>query len=295
MIDELIKNPRYDFSIISDRPDFVWPEGKRIALYLAINIEHFSYGCGFGAKINQTNPEPDVANFSWRDYGNRVGIWRLHSMCKELNIPVTLLVNSSIYSYAPSILDLFMDLPGEIAAHGYTNSESQSEWAYDKEFQFIDRVTNFHKEYDKKPPKGWLSPWVSETGNTSDILKKIGYEYTLNWCHDDQPTLLSTTHGPLVSVPYPQELNDIPAVLIRGASATEFKEMIIDHFNELVEFGGNFSTVMGIALHPYIMGQPHRLHQLRQAIDYIYNSGLVWKTTPGAISDYVLRKSVLKV
>jgi len=133
-------------------------------------------------------------------------------------------------------------------------------------------------------PEGWLSPWISESAVTPDLLREAGFRYTLNWCHDDQPTLMRTRAGALWSIPYPQELNDIPMIIGRQMDAKDFAQMIIDQFDEMLEQSAAQPLVMGLALHPYIVGQPYRLRHLRRALRHIADHrGDVWVTTPGAI------------
>jgi hypothetical protein len=135
---------------------------------------------------------------------------------------------------------------------------------------------------------GWLSPWISESFHTPDLLKEAGFRYTLNWCHDDQPVLMDTRSGPLWAVPYPQELNDIPMIMGRQMDAKDFAQMIIDQFDEMLLQSEKQSLVMGIALHPYIVGQPYRLRHLRRALAHIAGCrDDIWLTTPGAIVDAV--------
>ena len=140
-------------------------------------------------------------------------------------------------------------------------------------------------------PAGWLSPWISESRLTPDLLAETGYRYTLNWCHDDQPVAMRTRSGrTLWSVPYPQELNDIPAIVARQMDGKDFAQMIIDQFDEMLEQSTRQPLVMGIALHPYIVGQPYRLRHLRRALRHIDAAaarGGVWLTTPGAICTHV--------
>ena len=140
-------------------------------------------------------------------------------------------------------------------------------------------------------PAGWLSPWISESVHTPDLLVESGYRYTLNWCHDDQPTAMRTRSGAaLWAIPYPQELNDIPAVMARLMSGSDFADMILDQFEEMLRQSVDQPLVMGIALHPYIAGQPHRLRPLRRALEHLCaerSSPGVWWTTPGRISDWI--------
>jgi peptidoglycan/xylan/chitin deacetylase (PgdA/CDA1 family) len=134
-------------------------------------------------------------------------------------------------------------------------------------------------------PSGWLSPWISESAATPDLLAETGYRYTLNWCHDDQPTRMATRAGPLWSVPYPQEINDIPMIVARQMTGREFADMVVDHFDEMLEQSQEQPLVMGIALHPYLVGQPHRLRPLRQALVHLAAASGTWWTTPAKICD----------
>ncbi len=134
---------------------------------------------------------------------------------------------------------------------------------------------------------GWLSPWISESFVTPDLLKQTGYRYTLDWCHDDQPTLFETRDGPLWSIPYPQELNDIPMIVARQMDGRDFADMIVDNFDEMLRQSKEQPLVMGIALHPYLVGQPYRLLHLRRALKHIVKAKKAWLTTPGKICGVV--------
>ncbi|MDP2031921.1 MAG: polysaccharide deacetylase, partial [Polaromonas sp.] len=139
-------------------------------------------------------------------------------------------------------------------------------------------------------PQGWLSPWIAESPVTPDLLAETGYRYTLNWCHDDQPVRQTTSHGSLWSIPYPQELNDIPMIVARQMDGKDFAQMIIDNFDEMLEQSVQQPLVMGIALHPYIVGQPYRLRHLRRALQHIAqqrDAGHIWISTPGAICSHM--------
>src|SRR5580693_3611327 len=116
---------RYSYRPITDRPDYSWPNGRRLAVYVALNLEHFAFGEGLGAELAPGGPQPDVLNYAWRDYGNRVGVWRLLDLFADLRMPVTLLVNSAIYDYCPEVVAAFRQRGDEIVGHGRTNSERQ--------------------------------------------------------------------------------------------------------------------------------------------------------------------------
>src|SRR5713226_4968178 len=116
---------RYRYSPITERPDYSWPDGKRLAVYIALNVESYRFGAGLIEELLPPAPQPDTLNYAWCDYGNRVGIWRLLQLVKDLDLPITLLVNSDVYATAPAIIKPFRERGDEIACHGRTNSERQ--------------------------------------------------------------------------------------------------------------------------------------------------------------------------
>ena len=278
---------RYAYSAITRRPDFSWPEGRRLAVYIGFNIEHFEFGSGLGAALGPKTPEPDVLNYSWRDYGNRVGVWRCLELFDALKLPVGALINTALYDYCPEVIEAFVKRGDELIAHGHTNSERQGEMKPEDEKALLRYCRERIKKESGAAPAGWLSPWISESLATPDLLAETGYRYTLNWCHDDQPTLFNTASGKLWSIPYPQELNDIPMIVVRQMDARDFADMIVDNFDEMLEQSMAQPLVMGIALHPYIVGQPYRLRHLRRALSHVAKGKGVWLTTPGKICDAV--------
>ena len=282
----LATHARYAYSAISRRSDYAWPGGRRLAVYVAINLEHFEFGRGMGAKL-APSAEPDVLNYAWRDYGNRVGAWRLLELFDALRLPVAVLANTAIYDYCPELMAAHRVRGDEVVGHGHTNSERQSDMSEAEEAALIRAcMARIEKEEGKKP-RGWLSPWIAESRSTPDLLKEAGFDYTLNWCHDDQPLPFATRAGEFWSVPYPQEINDIPAIVARQNSAAEFADMIIGCYEEMKTQSAHQPLVMGIALHPYIVGQPHRLRELRRALQHIVADDRAWLAAPGAILDHV--------
>ena len=276
---------RYDYSPIVGRPDFAWPEGKRLAVYVALNLEHYAFGEGLTEELVPGMQQPDVLNYSWRDYGNRVGAWRLLELFEQLRLPVSVLVNSEAYDHCPQLIAAFRARGDEIAAHGRTNSEAQ--WGLDEasERQLIAGVTASNERHENRRPHGWLGPWIAETPVTPDLLHEAGYAYVLDWCADDQPLWLATRTGRILAVPYPQELNDSCAIIGRRVGAGEFADMIVDQLDEMLEQSAAQPLVMGIALHSYIVGQPFRLRQLRRALAHVAaRRDAVWLTTAGAIA-----------
>jgi allantoinase len=279
---------RYHYSSITHRPHFTWPSGKRLAVYIGLNLEHFAFGEGLGAELAPGGPHPDVLNYAWRDYGNRVGVWRLIDLFDDLSLPASVLVNSSIYHYCPEVMDAFRKRGDEVVGHGRTNSERQGHLSEAEERILIKEATGIITRAEGRQPVGWLGPWISQSALTPDLLAEAGYHYLLDWCMDDQPVWFTTRNGGrILSVPYPQELNDIPSIVGRKDSADQFATMIIDNFEEMLSQSAKQSLVMGIALHPYLVGQPYRLRHLRRALEAIVaRRDDVWITTAGQIAEY---------
>ena len=285
---------RYAYHPWPQRPEYRWPGGARLAVYLGLNLEHFAFGEGLGAELapganGGGGPQPDVLNYAWRDYGNRVGAWRVLELLEELSLPATVLLNSAMYDYAPELVAAHRARGDEIAGHGRSNSERQSTLPEAEERALIAEATAAIARQEGAAPRGWLSPWIAESRATPDLLAEAGYRYTLNWCADDQPIWMSTRAGRLLAIPYPQEVNDIPAIVARKDGAAQFAEMVLDDFAErLRQVRDGKPQVMGIALHPYLIGQPYRLRALRRALAVIAAAREeVWITTAGGILDHV--------
>lgn len=285
---------RFPYSPLVTRPVYDWPGGRRLAVYVALNLEHFSFGEGLGAELAPGGPQPDILNYAWREYGNRVGVWRLLALFEELGLPASILVNSALYGHCPEVMAACRRRGDEIVGHGRTNAERQGTLDEAAERALIAEATRVLTGHEGRAPAGWLGPWISESRVTPDLLAEAGYRYVLDWCMDDQPVRLATRCGRgLLSVPYPQEVNDIPAIVARKDSAGQFAEMIVDTFDEMLAQAEDGPLVMGIALHPYIVGQPHRLRALRRALAHIARGGdRVWITRAGDIAGEVIARGL---
>jgi allantoinase len=277
---------RYRYSPITERPVYDWPGGKRLAVYLALNLEWFAFGEGLGAELAPGGPQPDVLNYAWRDYGNRVGVFRLAELFAELELPVSLLINSQMIEQAPQAVDAFQG--AELVGHGRTNSERQGTLGEAEEAALISETTVAIEKHSGMRPRGWLGPWISQSPLTPDLLQEDGYDYLLDWCHDDQPVWMTTRKGKILSVPYPQELNDIPQIVARKREGAEFADMILDAYEVMRAECEQRPLVMGVALHPYLVGWPHRFKHLARALRSIADKAddKVWFTTAGTIAEH---------
>jgi peptidoglycan/xylan/chitin deacetylase (PgdA/CDA1 family) len=281
---------RFDYQAIHQRQPYRWPNGSGLAVYLGFNIEHFAFGEGLGAAIGPASPQPDVLNYSWREYGNRVGSWRCLELFDSLGLPAAALINTALYDHCPELVAACVSRGDELVGHGHSNAERQAAMSEADEARLLAQCRARMQQESGQSPAGWLSPWISESLHTPDLLAETGYGYTLNWCHDDQPLPMRTRSGQaLWAVPYPQELNDIPMIIARQMDGKDFAQMIIDQLDEMLEQSQakeSAPLVMGIALHPYIVGQPYRLRHLRRALQHVAaarDRGQVWMTTPGDI------------
>ncbi len=279
---------RYSYRPITDRPVYDWPGGKRLALYLGVNHEVFRFGDGHGAELAPPKTQPDVMNYAWRDYGNRVGVWRLFDLFDRLGLRTTALLNADVLDQCPGLAEACRDRGDEIAAHGATNAEAQGELSRADEARLIADVTDRLAALGVRPT-GWLGPWISESAGTPDLLAEAGYRYVLDWAHDDQPVSLTTAHGDLLSVPYSQEINDIPAIIGRKQEAETFAAMIDAAVGQLLSECDRRPVVLGIALHPYIMGQAHRVPALARVLTRLREADdpRIWWTTAGEIAAHV--------
>jgi len=220
----LPRQPHFEYSAIVDRPQFSWPDGKRLAFHLCLNLEAFAFNTGLGISYSPGLPHPNSYNWGWREYGNRVGVWRLLELFDEVGLPVSLLLNSKIYDHCPEVVAAFRKRGDEVVGHGRTNSEHQNDFDEAGEGKLIAEVTEAIRRHEGKAPAGWLSPGVNPSKLTPDLLQEAGYKYILDWPIDDQPVWMKTRGGRILSVPYPHEVNDIPMIAIHHGTAPAFAQ-----------------------------------------------------------------------
>jgi len=280
---------RYNHSNINQRPDYVWPGGKRLAFYIALNIEHFAFGAGLGMDPTNRSGPQTTRNYAWRDYGNRVGNWRLFDILDELKLPATILLNSSVCYYYPDIVAKIKARGDDVCGHGRTNAEVLKPfWEHD-EARVLQECSEIIEKYIGVRPTGWMGPGANESNVTPDLLKEAGYTFLLDWPFDDQPIWMRTRSGPLLSVPYPMELNDAGTLAMRDHTGRQFADMVVDQFEEMLERSDKQPLVFALSLHGFIVGQPFRLRPLRQAIKHCVEhkaKDRVWYTRAVDIANY---------
>jgi allantoinase len=285
---------RFDYSPIVDRPPLRWPKGARVALWVIPNIEHFLFDRPATRMADGAlGLNPDVLNYSWRDYGVRVGIWRMMDIMEKYGVKGTVALNSDVCQHYPRIIEAGKALGWEWMGHGITNSMMFRDQTEAEERAIIQEAMTTITASVGKAPRGWLSPALSETARTPDILAEVGFEYTGNWVNDEQPYPMRVKKGSLISMPYSSEINDIPALLGLHQSPERFAQMICDQFDVLYEDGAKTGRVMSICLHPFLVGHPHRSKYFATALAHITSRQEVWLATGGEIVDWY-KKTVLK-
>ena len=277
---------RFDYSPIAQRSPLRWPNGARVAVWVIPNIEHFLFDRPSTSITPVTTRfVPDVLNYAWRDFGGRVGIWRMMEVMKKFSVKGTVALNADVCDYYPQIIDAGNKLGWEWIGHGRNNSELLGGLEEAEERKLIQAVVSRIASGTGKSPRGWLSPALTETFNTPDLLAEAGIEYVGDWTNDEQPYRIKVKRGSLFSIPYSIEINDIPAILDGKQSAEAFGRMIRDQFDVLYEDGATSGRVMSICLHPFLIGHPYRSKYFAEALAHITSRQEVWVTTGSEIID----------
>ena len=277
-------NTLYEYSPIVERPRLAMPDGKRLAFYIGLNIEHFPIDAR-GASVSALTAGlvPDPLNYGWRDYGVRVGIWRLAELFTELGIRPTAIVNSDVCRHYPQIVRAGRVAGWDWVAHGQTNARLQTGMARDEEAAMLRDMVAVLDDALGTRPRGWLGPAMTETLNTPELLRELGFTYLLDWCCDDRPFPL-TVPG-MVSVPYSVDLNDLGIFGQRMVAGSAYEEMVLDQFEVLLSEGGG---VMALPLHPFVTGQPFRFKYLARILRRVAATEGVWLTTATDLADRYL-------
>ncbi|OBC01032.1 polysaccharide deacetylase [Mycobacterium sp. 852013-50091_SCH5140682] len=280
---------RISYSAITDRPARRLPDGKRMAVWLIVNVEEWSPTEPMPRTVLSPPaggvPTPDIPNWCWHEYGNRVGFWRLLNVIDKHEIPAVLAINGSAIEAYPSITDAALHRQWEFIGHGFTQKNMQK---VADERADIQATTKAILGATGRAPRGWLGPGLTETWETPDLLVEEGYEYVCDWVLDDQPTVLRTRTKPITSIPYTQECNDVAMMLIQHHPASEYRQRAIDQFDQLYADSADSARVMALVVHPYIMAVPHRLRYLDEALAHIRSHDDVAFMTGSQILDWHL-------
>jgi len=261
---------RISYSSIATRAPLKLPNGARMAIWVIVNVEEWDANMPMPRTVLTPpaggSPSPDIPNWAWHEYGNRVGFWRLLKVFDDFKIPGVLAINGSALAAYPQIVEAAKARDWEFMGHGFTQRNMQK---VENEREDIRKTADVIAAATGKPPRGWLGPGLTETWETPDLLKQEGYDYVADWVLDDQPVWLKTKTTPIVNVPYTQECNDVAMMLIQHHKASEYYDRAIDQFEQIYEDAADSARIMALVVHPYIMGAPHRTKYFRRIFELV--------------------------
>lgn len=275
----------FPYTPIIQRPKLKWPNGAQLALWVTPNIEVFALDEAIPMSYGGI---PDVLGWSVRDYGARVGVFRVMDVLSRHGIRATVCLNSEVCDAYPQIVEEAMKLDWEFMGHGESNARYVDSMAPEEERRAIFSTFDRIEAFTGTRPRGWLSPGVRMTWNTLDYLAEAGCDYFCDFVNDDQPYLMDIGGKRMVSIPYSSEINDLPAFLREMRTAEEFETKIKRQFDVLYREGAESGRVMAISLHPFLIGVPHRIGALESALEYICGHEGVWLATGSEIIDHYL-------
>jgi|TARA_B110000967_G_scaffold208162_1_gene259469 allantoinase len=271
---------RLPYQAIVDRPKLKLPDGKRIAVWVILNVEEWG--------IERPMPRtvlpppmgqpllPDVPNWSWHEYGMRSGFWRQHQALTSRNIPTTMAINGNVCNSYPRVASAGLDAGWEFMGHGFLQGPmhklEDQRGAIHLAMDTIERFTGTR-------PTSWESPGLTETPETLDLLRESGVKYVADWVLDDLPQEVETPHGVITTIPYTVEMNDITVYALQQHQSDEFLRRGRDQFDRLYAESADNARVMAISIHPYVTGVPHRIRYLEELLDYVGgHEGVSWMT-----------------
>jgi peptidoglycan/xylan/chitin deacetylase (PgdA/CDA1 family) len=276
---------------IHKRPALRWPNGARLALWVNPNIEFFRLDDVMPGNVNERVAReharvPNVRNWSVRDYGNRVGVWRIMKVLERYGIRASTALNSEVCEHHPEVVEEARRLHWEPIGHGETNALRINEMDPQRERDSIFAALERIEQAWGTRPVGWLGPGLAETWHTLEHLSDAGIRYVCDWVNDDQPYTMDIGRPRLVSLPYSVQTNDVPAYFDMKCSVPEFERMLRAQFDVLYREGEDSGRVMAIAVHPFVSGQPHRIGALDAALEYICSHEGVWRATGREIVEH---------
>jgi allantoinase len=283
----MVLTDRIPYQALIDRPKLTLPNGKRMAVWVILNVEEW--------RIERPMPRtilpppmgipllPDVPNWSWHEYGMRAGFWRQHEALIRRGIATTMAINGSVCTSYPRVAAAGRDAGWEFMGHGYVQGPMHK---LENQGEEIKRAVDAIAAFTGKAPRSWESPGLTETDETLDLLRKNGIEFVADWVIDDLPQDIATPFGPITTIPYTVETNDIPVYALQGHRSDEFLRRGIDQFDRLYQESATNARVMAISIHPYITGVPHRIRYLEELLDYVIGHDGVVTMTASQIGDW---------
>ena len=260
---------RVAFSAIPDRPALKLPEGLRLIVWPIINLEDWEIERPMARQVLPAPTGaallPDVPNWSWHEYGMRVGVWRFYEAFDRIGARGTLSINAKVVESYPRVASAAKERGWEFMGHSYVQGPIHK---LEDQRATIHQSLDLLQKFTGRRPVGWLGPGLTETYETPELLAEAGVHYIGDWVYDDEPTEIRTAKGPLVTLPYTVELNDIPMMIVQHHRADELLRRATDQFDRLYREAAERAKILSIAIHPYISGVPHRIKYLEAFLDY---------------------------
>ena len=285
----MLPGDRLAYSAITERAALKLPDGARMVVWVIVNVEEWDFTQPMPRTVLTPpaggSPMPDVPNWAWHEYGNRIGFWRFVELFDEFSIPAVLAINGSAIAAYPAIVRAAVERKWEFIGHGFTQRNMQK---VPDERADIRRTREVIAKATGTPPRGWLGPGLTETWETPDLLAEEGYDYVADWVLDDQPVWLKTRSKAILNLPYTQECNDVAMMLIQHHRASEYSDRALDQFEQIYADAAHSARVMALVVHPYIMGAPHRLKYLRRVFETIHGRSGVKFWTGAEIADWFI-------
>lgn len=290
----------YDYVPLPHRNSLRWPNGARVALIVTINLEYWDllkdtdqpYYAGGPPVIPDPMPGnvPDFPNFSWREYGQRVGVWRMIDTFDRAGVPASCTMNAKMGLERRAVIDAVRERGWELVAHNYEQGDLLTNYHFDRdaEKELIGKALSVYEDVVGKPARGWLSSSLRSTTQTADILVEEGLLFICDYMNDEQPYLIKTPNGPIVSTPYSVEINDFTFFHRRGLSTQAALELLKEQFDELYREGESSGRMMNIGLHPHVAGHPFRIRALREFLEYAKGFDDVWWATREEVASWYM-------
>lgn len=277
----------YDYLPYNQRPVIEWPNGAQVAFWVAPNIEFYEINPPKNpSRSAWARPAPDVQNYAYRDYGNRVGIWRLLDAMKRCNMRGSVSLNVAVCEHHPEVIQACADADWEFYSHGTYNTRYLMGMDEAQERAVIQDSIDTIRKHTGQKLDGWLAPALTYTDNTLDLVAEMGLTYVCDLFHDDQPGPVKVKQGRLASIPYSLEMNDVIVYNVNLVQPRRYAEILKRQFDRLYAEGAHSGTVMCIPLHPYLVGQPYRMAAFEEALAYITGHEKVWLATGREIAKH---------
>ena len=286
----MIPRERCDYSAIVDRPPLKLPGEARVVVWTIVNLEVWDISRPMARQVlpapGGAPMLPDVPNWTWHEYGMRVGFWRFKALFDRLGLRPTLSTNARVCLDYARVARACCDAGWEFMGHAF----EQGPIHHEKDPPaMIARSLDTIEKFTGKRPLGWLGPGLTQTLETPEHLAAAGIRYIGDWVYDDEPTEIRTANGPLITLPYSVETNDIPMMLVQHHEAAHWTQRCLDSFERYYQEGAQRAKILAIAIHPYISGQPFRIKYLEQVYDAIGRSPGVLHWNGEQILDWYLK------